>query len=162
MKQVLRILVSEGFRVFFLAGAGFGLFAICIWTVLYGAALVGWGFGLPVAAPSHLWHGHEMVFGYGGAALGGFFLTAVPNWTGAKSAPHRFIALVAGLWLAGRLAVWLSGVVPAEFVALIDLSFRAYPRRENTVATSQEAKAAEHDISAVSDIFLGVEPVGPS
>lgn len=123
MKQVLRILVSEGFRVFFLAGAGFGLFAICIWTVLYGAALVGWGFGLPVAAPSHQWHGHEMVFGYGGAALGGFFLTAVPNWTGAKSAPHRFIALVAGLWLAGRLAVWLSGVVPAEFVALIDLSF---------------------------------------
>ena len=64
-----------------------------------------------------------MIFGYGAAALGGFFLTAVPNWTGAKAAPRLFIATVAGLWLAGRLAVWWSGHLPPAFVAAADLAF---------------------------------------
>jgi uncharacterized protein involved in response to NO len=64
-----------------------------------------------------------MIFGYGAAALGGFFLTAVPNWTGARAAPRLFIATVAGLWLAGRAAVWLSGGLPAGLVAGLDLAF---------------------------------------
>ena len=56
-------------------------------------------------------------FGFATAALGGFFLTAVPNWTGAKAAPERFVAVVAGLWLAGRVAVWFSGALPSALVA---------------------------------------------
>jgi uncharacterized protein involved in response to NO len=28
------------------------------------------------------WHAHEMLFGYSSAALAGFLLTAIPNWTG--------------------------------------------------------------------------------
>ena len=37
------------------------------------------------AAPQ-LWHAHEMIFGFATAAIAGFFLTAVPNWTGAPAA----------------------------------------------------------------------------
>ena len=91
-------LFGEGFRVFFLAAGIFGLIAV-LWWGLWLADLVA----LPpsAAAPSTL-HGHEMIFGYAAAAMGGFFLTAVPNWTGAPAARSLFIAAVAGLWLAGR------------------------------------------------------------
>jgi uncharacterized protein involved in response to NO len=78
---------------------------------------------LPFSMPPHQWHGHELVFGYGTAALGGFFLTAVPNWTGAKAARHAFIATIAVLWLAGRLAMWFSAALPPIIVAVIDLAF---------------------------------------
>jgi uncharacterized protein involved in response to NO len=28
------------------------------------------------------WHIHEMIYGYVAAAIAGFLLTAIPNWTG--------------------------------------------------------------------------------
>ena len=119
----LKRLFSEGFRVFFLAAGLFALISMAIWEGYLIIQALGGVLDLPTAAPPHLWHAHEMIFGYGSAALGGFFLTAVPNWTGAKSAPHLFIAAVAGLWLLGRLAVGLSGHLAPELVALADLAF---------------------------------------
>jgi uncharacterized protein involved in response to NO len=69
---------SLGFRPFFLAGAGFGAIAVGLWAVwLYGH--------LPTAQPPGgmlAWHRHEMPFGFAGAIIAGFLLTAVPNWTG--------------------------------------------------------------------------------
>ncbi|WP_417269159.1 MULTISPECIES: NnrS family protein [Alphaproteobacteria] len=123
MKQVFRLLVGEGFRVFFLGAGVFGFLSMFVWITYQVVLNLGGNPDFPTAMSPHLWHGHEMIFGYGGAALGGFFLTAVPNWTGAKAAPHRFIAFVAGLWIAGRVVVWMSGVLPPVAVAVIDLSF---------------------------------------
>ena len=71
----------------------------------------------------HLWHGHEMIFGYGLAVLAGFFLTAVPSWTGAPAAPAVFVSVTGAIWLAGRLAVWFSAWLDPFVVALIDLAF---------------------------------------
>ena len=64
-----------------------------------------------------------MIFGFAAAALGGFLLTAVPNWTGAKSARHVFIITASGVWLAGRLAIWFSGALAPWLVAAVDLAF---------------------------------------
>lgn len=112
-------LFSEGFRVFFLSAGLFAILSIALW----GAWIAGlWPDLPPAVAPQH-WHAHEMVFGFGAAALAGFFLTAVPNWTGGAGAPQRFIAAVWALWLAGRVALWASGLLPAWAVALADLSF---------------------------------------
>jgi len=111
-------LVSEGFRAFFLAAGLFALVAVGLWTLSIMLPIP-----LPKTLPPAEWHAHELIFGYGGAALGGFFLTAVPNWTGAKAARHVFIALAVALWLAGRLAVWFAGAVPAPLAAVIDLAF---------------------------------------
>lgn len=116
-------LFGDGFRVFFLAAGLFAVLSMLLWELFLAVHALGGMLEFPTAAPPHLWHAHEMIFGYGGAALGGFFLTAVPNWTGGRSAPQRFIALVAGLWLAGRLAVWWSGHLPPALVALADLAF---------------------------------------
>jgi uncharacterized protein involved in response to NO len=64
-----------------------------------------------------------MVFGYAGAAIGGFLMTAVPNWAGNAIHPHRFVLLAVLLWLAGRVAIWGSGSLPPAWVAIVDLSF---------------------------------------
>ena len=119
----LKRLFGDGFRVFFLAAGLFALFSMAVWEFYQIVQALGGVLDLPTAAPPHLWHAHEMIFGYGSAALAGFLLTAVPSWTGAKSAPHRFIAVVAGLWLAGRIAVWASGSLPSALVAVLDLGF---------------------------------------
>jgi len=119
----LKRLFGDGFRVFFLAAGLFALFSMGVWEGYQIVQALGITLDLPTAAPPHLWHAHEMIFGYGSAALGGFLLTAVPNWTGAKSAPDRFIAVAAGLWLAGRLAIWTSGALPPALVAVLDLAF---------------------------------------
>ncbi|WP_171177151.1 NnrS family protein [Ruegeria sp. HKCCD8929] len=116
---MLNRLFSEGFRVFFLAAGLYGVFTGLIWVLYLGGATAG-----PASSQAPvLWHAHEMIFGYATAAIGGFFLTAVPNWTGAPGARQGFIALAAGLWLAGRLAVWYAGLLPPVLVAALDLSF---------------------------------------
>ncbi len=119
----VRRFFKDGFRVFFTAASLYAVFTIgvweilLIWTVRFGAPQ------MPFAPAPQLWHAHEMIFGYGTAALGGFFLTAVPNWTGARAAPHLFVALVAGLWLSGRVALWFSASLPPFVVMGLDLAF---------------------------------------
>jgi uncharacterized protein involved in response to NO len=124
--SALKRLFSEGFRVFFLAAGLFAVVAMVIWEGWLALEAAGGTLQLPIAPAPHLWHAHEMIFGYGGAALAGFFLTAVPNWTGAKGAPHRYIAIVSGIWLAGRLALWMSGYLPPVVVAAADLAFAPF------------------------------------
>lgn len=111
----LKRLFGDGFRVFFLAAGLYALVAMTLWLASV-QGLVGLDL-LPA------WHAHEMIFGYAAAALGGFFLTAAPSWTGGKSAPHRFIATVAGLWLLGRIAMAGQASLPPVLVAVADLSF---------------------------------------
>lgn len=114
----LPIVFRDGWRVFFMAAGLYAVAAIAVWLLWTAGAA-----DLPFAPGPVAWHAHEMIFGFASAALGGFFLTAVPNWTGAKAAPERFIATVAALWLAGRIAVWFSGSLPAVLVAVVDLAF---------------------------------------
>lgn len=116
-------LFSQGFRIFFFAACLFALLSMAIWEGFVALQSFGDAPALPPAVAPHLWHAHEMIFGYGGAVLAGFFLTAVPNWTGGKSAPERFIALVFALWLAGRLGLWVSASLPPLLVAAADLAF---------------------------------------
>jgi uncharacterized protein involved in response to NO len=116
----LNRLFSEGYRAFFLATALYAILAMAVWTLWLATAGET---PLPGSMAPQLWHGHELTFGFGTAALGGFFLTAVPNWTGAKAAPARFIAVAVGLWLLGRLAFWGAASLPPIAVALADLAF---------------------------------------
>lgn len=122
--EMLRTVFGEGFRVFFLAGMIFAIAAIGFWAVHLGAPAIG---GIAVPEPFRplpfRWHAHEMIWGYGAAVLGGFFLTAVPNWTGGRGAALPFLATVAGLWLLGRLAVSASGFLPPAAVAVADLAY---------------------------------------
>ncbi|WP_137805586.1 NnrS family protein [Pseudomonas sp. G(2018)] len=108
---------SLGFRPFFLMGAAFAALSVAIWALwLYGR--------LPGAQPVGgmlAWHRHEMPFGFAVAIIGGFLLTAVPNWTGRpglKGWPLIGLVLV---WLLARLAWWMP--IPPAFVLLLQLPF---------------------------------------
>jgi uncharacterized protein involved in response to NO len=117
-------LLTEGFRFFFLAAALWAAFALLAWEGWLGVhALNGIVTRTPFAPAPQLWHAHEMAFGYGTAVLGGFFLTAVPNWTGAPAAREAYVTAAAALWLAGRLAMWFSASLDPVLVAVVDLAF---------------------------------------
>ncbi len=124
MATTIARVFGEGFRVFFLFAGVFGLFAGLVWggwlTMQAGGIAIG---ETSYAMSPPMWHAHEMIFGYATAALGGFFLTAVPNWTGAPNARTIFIATAAGLWLAGRAAMWFSASLAPWIVAVLDLAF---------------------------------------
>lgn len=49
------------------------------------------------------WHSREMLFGYLAATLSGFFLTALPRWTGRLVQPWNVRAILI-IWLAARFA----------------------------------------------------------
>lgn len=117
-------LFTAGYRIFFLAAGLFAIFALLIWEgwlAIHAAG--GMVTDMPFGIAPHLWHGHEMVFGYSSAAVAGFLLTAAPNWTNTRQAPARFFVLASGLWLAGRAAMWWSASLPAALVAVLDLGF---------------------------------------
>lgn len=108
---------SAGFRPFFLLAGLDAALTIFVWLGFYSGFV-----GLKLPYSPALWHGHEMVFGFGAAAVAGFLLTAVPNWTGARISGRPVMVLTL-LWLAGRLAFWASGLLPGLVVAVVDLAF---------------------------------------
>ncbi|HIP24333.1 MAG TPA: short-chain dehydrogenase [Rhodobacteraceae bacterium] len=114
------IFFSLGFRPFFFGAGLWAAVAMTLWVVFLAV-------GLDV--PSHLsgvdWHLHEFVFGYTSAVIAGFLLTAVPNWTGRMPVMGWPVAALAGLWLAGRVALLFSAYLPPFLAPLIDLSFIA-------------------------------------
>lgn len=121
MPPQIRILFTEGFRFFFLAAGFLGFLAIGYWTLTFAApnSIAA----LPSASSLQSWHAHEMIFGYGSAAIAGFFLTAVPNWTKGKMAKASFVTLLAVLWCVGRVGMLFVGYAPAWIVAFLDLMF---------------------------------------
>ena len=80
-------------------------------------------FVLPSAFDPVAWHSHEMLFGFIQAAIAGFLLTAVPNWTGRMPLQGLALGALAALFVAGRVAVMVSGIMGAEVAAAIDLAF---------------------------------------
>jgi uncharacterized protein involved in response to NO len=66
-----------------------------------------------------------MLFGYVGAVLGGFLLTAIPNWTGRLPLQGVPLAVLVSTWLAGRIAVFLSGSIGWAAAGAIDAAFLA-------------------------------------
>src|SRR5487761_1252868 len=111
-------LLSRGFRPFFLAAGLWALVALALWI----AMLTG-GRALPSRFDPLSWHIHEMLFGFIAAAVAGFLLTAIPNWTGRRPVGGGPLAVLVGLWLLGRVACLISALMPAWLAIAADLSF---------------------------------------
>ena len=107
-----------GYRPFFTSGALWALVALILWL----GALSG-AFTLPTHFDPLAWHRHEMLFGFVGAVIAGFLLTAIPNWTGRLPIAGGPLALLFGLWLAARAAVLFSAQVGPLVAALLDVGF---------------------------------------
>src|SRR5438128_7065341 len=111
------VLLSAGFRPFFLIAAVWSALAVPLWLMFFAGKSV-----LPSILPPPVWHVHEMVFGFGAAAVAGFLLTAIPNWTGRMPLQGGPLACLALLWLAGRIAMLVSYRIGAEGAAILDLA----------------------------------------
>jgi len=107
-----------GFRPFFFAGAAWAVVALTLWV----CTLLG-DITLPTALDALAWHRHEMLFGFVGAIMAGFLLTAVPNWTGRLPIAGWPLAGLFSLWAAARLAVLFSSSVTLWLAALLDVGF---------------------------------------
>ena len=111
-------LFSYGFRPFFLSAAVWAVAGVLLWLPQYFGALT-----LPTAMGPLEWHVHELLYGYVAAAVAGFLLTAIPNWTGRLPVTGAPLAALVLLWLSGRVAVLISGAIGAVAAAVIDVSF---------------------------------------
>ena len=110
-------LLALGFRPFFLLAAIMAAAAIPLWLLIYQGS-----FELASTLPPTIWHGHEMVFGFAAAVIAGFLLTAATNWTGRRTATGAGLGALAGLWIAGRVALTVPGV-PAWLAIGLDVAF---------------------------------------
>lgn len=106
---------SYGFRPFFLVAALAAPLLVLCWLI----ALLG-GHRLSVYFDPLTWHAHEMLFGFAGAMIAGFLLTAVPNWTKSPAVHGVPLGLLCGLWVLGRSLFLLSDSL---LVTVVDLAF---------------------------------------
>ena len=111
-------LLSRGFRPFFLGAGVWALVGMALWPAVFSGAVT-----IPTAFSAVDWHAHEMIFGYGGAVVAGFLLTAIPNWTGRLPVAGVPLAALAALWAAGRIAVFASAPIGRTAAAAVDAGF---------------------------------------
>ncbi len=111
----MRVLLSIGFRPFYLLGAVFAVVAMAAWLVVFtGMAYFG-GYLQGVS-----WHSHEMVFGFSMAVMTGFLFAAVRNWTGLPTPSGWVLGAIAAVWIAARV---LLVVGPASIGVILDVLF---------------------------------------
>ncbi|MDX2142382.1 MAG: NnrS family protein [Rhodospirillaceae bacterium] len=109
---------SWGFRPFFFGAGAWACAALAIWLAAF--------YGLiepPIGRDAASWHAHEMIFGFAVAAVAGFLLTAVPNWTSRLPVMGAPLALLFGAWLAGRLATLTAGWTGLGPAMAVDVAF---------------------------------------
>ena len=111
--------LSFGFRPLFLLAGIWACGAMALWIGMLAGQI-----SLPTAFDPVAWHAHEFLWGYLSAVMGGFLLTAVPNWTGRLPIVGWPLCGLVTLWMVGRVAVAISADLPPLVVALCDLSFQ--------------------------------------
>lgn len=114
MLRLTHPLWQAAYRPFFFCTGFWALVAPTVWL---------WPGGLgrdPIG-----WHLHELIFGMGGAAIGGYLLTALPNWTGTDPVPPRRVRALTLLWCVSRLAWPSNGVLPYWLVLGLALGYFA-------------------------------------
>jgi uncharacterized protein involved in response to NO len=112
------VLLSAGFRPFFLAAGLWACLSMAVWI----ATLTG-GVASSTAFDPVAWHFHELLFGFVAAAIAGFLLTAIPNWTGRMPIQGWPLGSLVLLWILGRVAVALSAWTGPAIAMAIDLLF---------------------------------------
>ena len=110
--------LSAGFRPFFLAAAAWSALSMAGWLPLLTGEI-----DLPSRFDPLSLHIHEMLFGFVMAAIAGFLLTAIPNWTGRPQLAGTPLLALAVLWLLGRFVCIASGLLPGWVAPVVDVAF---------------------------------------
>jgi len=109
------------FRPFFALAALSAVLAMLLWAAFL---LLGWPLPSVPGGP-FVWHVHELLVGVGLAAVAGFLLTSVPEFTNTPSFSPRPVRALVLLWLLGRLGFWASGWWPQSGLIVTGLAHLA-------------------------------------
>lgn len=109
-------LFAHGFRPFFLMAGIVAPMGVALWVLSLAGVAVPEG-----PLPMMRWHAHELLAGFVGAAMIGFLMTAIPNWTGRRGYSGPPLMLIAALFLAARLALLPGSPVPVSLAAPLAL-----------------------------------------
>lgn len=93
------------FRPFFALAILAGVGLMLAWLLFLN---LGWPLPAVPGGP-FVWHAHELLLGLALAAVAGFALTAVPEFTDTPAFDARQVRPLVALWLLARLAFWGSG-----------------------------------------------------
>src|SRR5215472_11376406 len=111
-------LLSYGFRPFFLGAALWAFVAMVLWIGL----LSGW-WSFATRYGLIAWHAHEFLFGYIGAVMTGFILTAIPNWTGRFPLQGKPLLALFALWVVGRAVMLATDQIGNATAAIVDCTY---------------------------------------
>lgn len=94
----MTVLFSYAFRPLFTLVTLYAIFVVPLWAAAWLGLLT-----MPSAlgTPSW-WHAHEMIYGFAGAAIGGFALTAVATWTKRPPVSGAPLVILSALWILAR------------------------------------------------------------
>jgi uncharacterized protein involved in response to NO len=113
------IFFSYAFRPLFLLATIYAMGVIPLWA----AAWLGY-LPMPVSLGTPTWwHAHEMIYGFAGAAIGGFGLTAVATWTKRPPVAGARLMILTGLWLIARVLFALPSSRQLPAAILADLGY---------------------------------------
>lgn len=109
----MSVLFSYAFRPLFLLATLYAIVVVPLWVAAwFGLVPMPASLGTPI-----WWHAHEMIFGFAGAAIGGFALTAVATWTKRPPVSGAPLIALSALWLVARLSFFAR--VPALLLPAI-------------------------------------------
>jgi len=110
--------LRAGFRPFFFLGPLWAIVVVGLWIQALAGAIT-----LPSLFDPLSWHRHEMLFGFLGAVIAGFLLTAIPNWTGRLPISGGRLATLVLMWVAARVAILFSASVGGLAAMLLEAAF---------------------------------------
>ncbi|MDW4549298.1 NnrS family protein [Defluviimonas sp. D31] len=100
---------------------------------LWAVVVIGWrafgesgGPAADALGSATLWHAHEMLFGFAGAAFAGYTLTAAPSWSHRPPAAGVRILVLVLIWIVARLALAGLPALPLPLVATTSAGFFAW------------------------------------
>lgn len=134
------------FRPFFFGGALWAVMAVAIWLLGLSGQIT-----IPSAFGALAWHRHEMLFGFVGAVVAGFLLTAIPNWTGRLPIAGPPLAALFALWVLGRVTVLFSAAATPAVAALLDSGFYVLLA---TIAGREVLQAKNRNLPIVGLVLL--------
>ena len=110
---------QAGFRPFFALAGLAGMVLPLVWVLIYAGQLRP-----PLISFSIVqWHAHEMFFGFGGAVLAGFLLTATKNWVQIRGYHGGALVFLAAAWLAERCVMSCAALLPAALFWFANMLF---------------------------------------
>ena len=115
------VVFSYAFRSLFLLATLYAIVIVPLWVASWlGVLPMPTLLGTPI-----WWHAHEMIYGFAGAAIGGFALTAVAAWTKRPPVAGAPLVLLSALWLTARLLFGLPFPTLLPFAIAADLGYGA-------------------------------------